>query len=494
MPFGESNPPSRRAVLKGAGVLGGAAVLSAAAGPAARAGAAPAGRRRAPGAPVPEPFSVPLTVPPVAKPARERVVDGVRTAYYDWKIREAEAEILPGVKTKVLTYDGAFPGPTIKARTGGAVYVTHTNALSTDTVVHLHGGIVAPEDDGHPHDVIKPGASRTYFYPNKQRGSTMWYHDHTHHMEAELAFRGLAGAYVLEDPAEAALGLPSGEYDVPLLIRDARFDEKGQLVFEMMDIANRQTLLVNGRPQPYMRVAARKYRFRLINGSNLRYFTLRLDKGGDLIQIGSDGGLLPAPVPEATVAFSPGERVDVVVDFSKYPVGTQVVLVNDQADSETTKQVMRFDVSHTAPDRSRVPAELAPAPSLGKPDAEREVTMSYDPEQGMFVMDGKVYDPARVDQEVEFGATETWKVVNKDAAPPVPHNVHLHGVHFQVLERDGQPVSGHEAGWKDTVSIPPNGGHVTLKARFDHHRGLYLYHCHLLDHASMGMMAQMKIG
>ncbi|WP_433336407.1 multicopper oxidase family protein [Spirillospora sp. CA-294931] len=437
-----------------------------------------------------EPFQTPLTLPQVARPRLQTAT----TDYYEMTLRQAEAEILPGFKTTVMGYDGRFPGPTIRARTGRQVVIRHTNGLDHEAAVHLHGGHVAPKDDGQPMDGIAPGESRIYTYPNRQLASTLWYHDHAHHMEAEMVFKGLSGTYLLEDPAERSLRLPSGRYDVPIMLRDARFDDKGQFLYEMDDFRYRNTQLVNGKVQPYFEVAARKYRLRFINGSNERYYLLKLDNDGEMIQIASDGGLLPEPVPASSVNLSPGERVDVVIDFSLYPLGTKIILKNADGDSELLRDVMRFDVVRDAPDESRVPARLRKMRGLGRAEVARErtVTMSLDMQARAFVIDGKVFDPNRIDMQVKRGDVEVWTVHNKDTQPSIPHNMHLHGLHFEVLSRNGRPVGGHEAGWKDTVAVPI-GGSVQIRLRYDQYLGKYLYHCHLIDHSSMGMMAQLEV-
>jgi FtsP/CotA-like multicopper oxidase with cupredoxin domain len=486
----------RREVIR-YGALGAASVLFV----RERPPSVPARPAAAPSVPA---FSVPLAIPPVARPVRRTPT----TDYYTITTREAEAEIFPGVMTKILAYDGLLPGPTIRAWSGREVRVTHVNALPAvpagdgdpmggdqagDIAVHLHGGHVATADDGHPKDPIPPGGSRVYHYPNRQEAATLWYHDHAHHVEAEHVFRGLAACYLIGDQAEARLGLPAGRHDVPLMLRDARFDDAGQLLFEMDDFRYRQTILVNGRPQPYLRVEGRRYRFRVINASNERTFTLRLSSGAPMLMIASDGGLLPAPIPATSVTLSSGERVELVVDFAGHPPGTQIVLENTAGEVDSTRAVMRFDVTGGARDPSRQPRRLRPAlPDLGDPVVTRKVVMTLNLQLGRWEMDGRPFDMDRVDQHVAFGDTEIWEVANPGLAPAVPHNIHLHGVHFQVLDRDGTPVSGHETGWKDTVYIPA-GSTVRFKVRFDTYRGRYLYHCHLLDHSSMGMMAQMEI-
>jgi spore coat protein A, manganese oxidase len=441
-----------------------------------------------PAAPVP--FAVPLRIPPVLTP----MASTPSADYYSIKIRETTAEIFPGLRTPVLTYGGSFPGPTIKVRRNRRAVVTHRNALGMPVTVHLHGGHVPAGSDGHPSEEIAPGGKRSYDYPNAQRGATLWYHDHTHHMEGEHVFRGLSGLYLLEDPAERRLRLPAGRYDVPLILRDARFDENGAFVYEMNDFAGRTTLLVNGRVQPYLKVAGRKYRLRLVNGSNDRAFRLQLRGGGDLVQIASDGGLLAEPVAAPFVDLWPGERAEVVVDFARYEAGTGVVLENAFGETPSTREVMRFDVGRRRIDDSRVPDVLAEIPPVVEPAGAvvRDVVLNLDLASGHFLINGKPFDPDRVDFTIKEGSTEIWRITNTDTAFTIPHNLHLHLVQFRVLDRDGQPPAPAERGWKDTVTVMP-GSTVRVVATFAGYTGRYLYHCHLLDHGSMSMMATMEI-
>ncbi|MCO5967740.1 multicopper oxidase family protein [Actinoallomurus soli] len=433
------------------------------------------------------PFSLPLVVPPVKRPVRRTAT----TDYYEMTMREATAQILPGVQTPVMTYDGCFPGPTIRARPGRRVVVRQRNALGMEAVVHLHGAHVPADSDGHPKDPIAPGAFRDYVYPNLQPAATLWYHDHTHHMEAEMVFRGLAGCYLLDEPRRT--GLPAGRYDLPLMLRDAQFDDQGGLVFTMGDARKRTVLLVNGCRQPYHPVAARKYRLRLINGANTRYFTLGLSDGRPMWLIASDGGLLPAPVRATGVTLSPGERVDAVVDFADLAPGSQLTLRNTDANTGQPSDLLRFDVVRRAYDPSRIPSRLGGSPpDLGPAAVHRDIVMGVNPITGMSEINGRSFDMDRIDQRIQLGQTEEWRIVNSDVNPPIRHNLHVHGTHFQVIDRNGVPVSGHEAGWKDTVAIP-NGGDVRIRVRYERYTGLYLYHCHLLDHSSMGMMAQSEV-
>lgn len=442
------------------------------------------------GAPAVTPFAVPLPVPKVLAPYRR-----TSTAdYYAVTMSRTSHQILPGTRTDVLTYNGTFPGPTIRARKGRTAVVRQINALDMPASVHLHGGSNPVEHDGGMTDTIAPGRSRTYVYANDQVGATLWTHDHAHHMESEHVYRGLSGLYLLGDKAEDALGLPSGRYEVPLVLRDAQFDAAGQMVYTMDDAENRTTILVNGAPWPYMKVEARKYRFRMLNSCNLRIFILCLNDGSQVTQIGSDGGLLPAPAATPVLVLSPGERADFVVDFSKYAPGTQLTLQNmlGPGPTELVGQIMRFDVGEKTPDTSRVPDVLTTLPALPKPTVERSFELRMDePGTGdKACINGKTFDAGRIDTNIKWGDTEVWTVTNTSTT--IPHNFHTHLVQFRILERDGQPVYPAEAGLKDTVLLFP-GQTARLQLTFDTHKGVYPYHCHMIDHSAMGMMAQMKI-
>ncbi|WP_326710671.1 multicopper oxidase domain-containing protein [Streptomyces sp. NBC_01474] len=442
------------------------------------------------GAPAVTPFAVPLPVPKVLAPYRR-----TSTAdYYAVTMSRTSHQILPGTRTDVLTYNGTFPGPTIRARKGRTAVVRQINALDMPASVHLHGGSNPVEHDGGMMDTIAPGRSRTYVYANEQVGATLWTHDHAHHMESEHVYRGLSGLYLLGDKAEDALGLPSGRYEVPLILRDAQFDAAGRMVYTMDDAENRTTILVNGAPWPYMKVEARKYRFRMLNSCNLRIFILCLNDGSQVTQIGSDGGLLPAPAATPVLVLSPGERADFVVDFSKYAPGTQLTLQNmlGPGPTELVGQIMRFDVGEKSPDTSRVPDVLTALPALPKPAVERSFDLRMDePGTGdKAYINGKTFDAGRIDTNIKWGDTEVWTVTNTSTT--IPHNFHTHLVQFRILERDGQPVYPAEAGLKDTVLLFP-GQTARLQLTFDTHKGVYPYHCHMIDHSAMGMMAQMKI-
>ncbi|MGW6532894.1 multicopper oxidase family protein [Streptomyces venezuelae] len=439
-------------------------------------------------------FTQPMPVPKVLQPSAVSST----TTYYKMTMKEVDVQLVPGYTSRVRTFNGSFPGPVIKAVSGRRVVVQQTNQLPVPASVHLHGAHVPQSSDGSPMDLIAAGGgTKTYTYPNSQPHANLWLHDHAHHYEAETVYRGLSGFYLLTDTEEQKLSLPSGAYDVPIGLSDARLDDTGQLVYAMGD-RKRRVLLANGRAWPYFQVAARKYRLRLFNMSNMRFYTLKLADGSAFQQIGGDGGLLEKPVEATSVALSPGERADLVVDFSRYAEGTTLVLENTAArypddPAEQIGRVLQFRVGAPAADASRVPATLRTLPPLGTATVNRSFEL-YTDESGATMdssINGKTYNMDRIDTEVEYGATEIWSVRNANTR--VPHNFHMHLVQFRVLERGGKPVtSGPESGLKDTVSVMP-GETVKLQATFTGYEGTYVYHCHMFDHAAMGMMANFRV-
>ena len=440
--------------------------------------------------PVQVPFQVPLTVPPVARP----VVSTPDMDTYLITMRRADVELLPGTRTRIWGYDGIFPGPTIKVRAGKRVEVLQRNELGVRTSVHRHGGDQPADSDGQPMDVIEPQGSKLYHYPNIQPAATLWYHEHAHGIEARGVYMGLAALYLISDELEDSLRLPRGDYDVPLVIADRLFAPNGSLIFTPRvgdDLLHlRKTILVNGRPQPYFQVGARKYRFRLLNASNERIYQLRLSTGQELVQIASDSGLLPAPVGVKSIELFPAERVEIVVDFSRYQPRTRLVLHNLAGEDPLTQALMRFDVVDTAPDNSQIPDTLRPLPPTDKPAAERDFVMSLDPLTLEFVINGKPFDPNRVDVRPRLGSTEIWRIHNADTLG-FAHSLHTHLARFRVLDRDGKPPRPSESGIKDTVSVRP-GETVRILPRFVHFPGRFVYHCHQLSHTH-SMMATMEV-
>lgn len=450
-------------------------------------------------------FVDPLSIPPVLKPRRVGPRD-VYTLAMHAGTAKCHRDLPP---TNILGFNGLFPGPTIRATRNRAVQITQINNLPYGgahsatpgmtahyPAVHLHGASVAPEFDGHPMDSIHPGASRVYTYPNQQRGCALWYHDHTHGATGRNVYSGLAGLYFLDDPREKVLRLPRGPFEIPLIIQDRVFDAAGQLVYSLTEEALENgvfgdVVLVNGKIQPYLEVAARRYRFRILNASNARSYRLALSSGEPLIQIGTDGGLMQRPQPKLEIELAPSERADVLVDFSTAALGASIILQNRGGEGRTAS-IMQFRVNRTERDNAIFPAFLNPWEELGAPEVVRQFTLNRTSVNGAltWTINGAGFDtPARPVPAPRLNSVEHWRFVNPTTHP---HPMHLHLVQFQVVNIDGEPQEPADFGWKDTVVVPP-ASEVTVAAQFSGFTGKYVFHCHNLEHEDFAMMGEFEV-
>ncbi len=439
-------------------------------------------------------FAAALPVPSVLTPTSTDTT----TDYYTMTERTANASIVPGKTTPVWTYNGVdngnYLGPTIKATSGRAVKIHLVNNLTESTALHVHGAHVATASDGAPMDLVLPGASRDYIYPNNQSARIQWYHDHAMDNTATHVYKGMAGMYLISDPQEAALNLPSGANDVPLVLQDRQFNNDGTLAYSLDSSSIRDgfmgdTQLVNGAPQPYFKVGTRKMRFRVLNGSNARYYTLKLSNAQPITQVGNEGGLFSAPVTSSSITLAPAERADIVIDFSKFVVGTSVTLQNASG-YNNAGDLMRFDVNTSVTDTSTVPTTLRPFTALNPADSTVNRNFTISQNNGSWTFNNQVYGMSRIDADVKLGATETWTFNNRSGQD---HPIHLHDINFQVLTiGSGAPPANANQKWKETVNIPAWSS-AKILIKFVDFTGTYVFHCHILEHEDKGLMAQFRV-
>jgi FtsP/CotA-like multicopper oxidase with cupredoxin domain len=488
------------------------------------------------------PYVDPLPRPQVAIPT---VGSAGAAATYEIAAQQIEQRLhrdLP--PTTLWGYGGSYPGPTIEAGVGEPVSVVWINdlrdgdgelrsehLLEVDTclhgpdlagptariVTHLHGGHTPWTSDGHPLATILPGERQTFTYPNQQEPATLWYHDHALGITRLNVYLGLAGFYLLRDSIELALPLPAGNHEVPLVLQDRLIGADGVLQYPALwqEQVFGDRILVNGKVWPYLEVDRGWYRLRLLNGANGRTFTLALSGGLPLVVIGTDGGLLPAPVPRQELTLGPGERADVMVDFGALPAGTTVLLVNSapapypgNAGVGVVPQVMQFRVGTAAGHATPPPASLRPLPALDEADSVATRTMelrrmpSHCGGGTAWSINGLSFDDPITDFPL-LGTIETWRFVNRSG---MSHPMHMHLSMFQILDRqpfamvDGVvtptgprvPPAAHEAGWKDTVMVDPSEI-VRIIAPFENYTGFYVYHCHMLEHEDHDMMRQFEV-
>jgi FtsP/CotA-like multicopper oxidase with cupredoxin domain len=435
-----------------------------------------------------------------------------------------------GPRTPMWTYDGTYPGPTIRRRGGRGTRVTIVNRLPRNAgsmSTHLHGDHHASADDGQPTTfLIRPGDSRTYDYPltvdgKAEPGSFFWYHDHRMDRTARNNWRGLQGMFIVTDPPTPGLRLPSGARDVPLMISERSFRSDNQLTDPFShgprmvghhgqmawtgphappdDATVGDNVLVNGRYLPYLGVTATRYRLRLLNSSPFSSYNLTLSDQRPMLQIGTGSGLLPRPVVRTSVLLGPAQRADVLVDFSG-ATGRRLVLESVPAapgstgDDARQTAVMEFRVGPRASDTSRLPSRL-PSPALVSPvPSQVSKTWTFglggnDHHGSFWSINGKAFDPVRVDHRARLGTVERWRFRNTS---DVTHYVHIHAEQWRTLLRDGRTPPPWERGLEDTWRLEP-GEEVEVAARFTDYTGAFMIHCHMLDHEDHGMMSRFDV-
>jgi len=470
---------------------------------------------------------------------------------------DALASILPGQQTRVWKYEGkvlkgdpailqtipdSYLGPIIRAKRGLKIRIHLNNKLREPTIIHWHGLHVPPEMDGHPRNAIGPGQSYVYDLEIRNRAGTYWFHPHPHQRTGFQAYAGLAGLFLVSDDDVAAASLPSGEFDVPLVIQDRAFNASNELVYitnpmDQMTGVLGDRILVNGRLDFELNVATRAYRLRILNGSNSRIYKLAWDDGTPLVPIATDGGLLEKPVQRSYVTLGPGERVELWADFGGRRVGSELRLKslafsgaeagmmggmtggmmgggmmgrgNTNVPQGAEFTVLHVKVDREVKDHSPLPERFTAIQRYRVDDAINhqnprvfEVAMRG---MGAWTINGRSFemDGYASNESVKLNTLEEWEFNNQtNAMGAMAHPMHIHGVHFQVLDRKIAPQfesvwetvrAGYiDEGWKDTVLLWP-GERVRLLMRFEAFPGLFMYHCHNLEHEDQGLMRNYMI-
>jgi FtsP/CotA-like multicopper oxidase with cupredoxin domain len=521
------------------------------------------------------PFTTPLFMIPAAQPvpysalnpppdpaAHQRYNEFLPKKYYIQKIQEIRWAYHrdPPYNQGSWGYgfDGIMPGPTFMTRYGEPLFVRRVNELPPvgtghvsfampSSSIHTHNGHQASESDGFPANFTFPGEFWDHHYPSFPAGfqqsevmSTLWYHDHRLDFTAPNLYAGLTGFYLAFDKLDSndendrnprAFRLPSGKYDVPLLLHDVQFDKNGQCVW---DFVGAQPITVSGKSggygpsgnytingmigdrftvnriiQPYFQVERRKYRLRLLNGGPSRFYSLAFTKDGQqpepILIISNDGNLLPQPVQvDDYFDLWPANRRDIIIDFSRYEDGDHLFLSNrlemrDDGAGETGRylnpenQVMRFDVvGGRVRDPSRVPDFMRPLPKIDLSEVKRERTWVFDYINGMWTVNGRLMDPNRIDAAIEQGTAEIWTLRNDGDA--WSHPIHTHFEEFQILEVNGKPVKPGTYPWgrKDVIQLGPRD-EIKFFGRWRDFFGKYVMHCHNVVHEDHAMMVRWDI-
>ncbi|WP_428353938.1 multicopper oxidase family protein [Methyloprofundus sp.] len=465
-----------------------------------------------------------------------------------WKVT---GEVIKGNKSAISNDEESYLAPTIRLHKGQKVRIYLKNELPSATILHWHGLHVPSKMDGNPMYAIDNGETFVYEFEILNRAGTYWYHAHTHSLTAQHVYSGLAGFFIVSDDEEQALKLPRDEYDVPLVIQDRNFDQQNQLKYDggmMMKMHGflGEKILVNGTPEFKLPVATRAYRLRLLNGSNSRIYKLAWDDGTPFKVIGTDGGLLERPETLPYITLAPAERREIWVDFSDKEIGTELTLRSlgfssggmgmmggmggggmrggrgggmrggmggGQSHSGEDFTVLKVRVSKKSSSKDVLPKRLSKVKALrladaANPQSPRRITLSM--RHMSALLNGRSYkmNDIRKDEIIPVNTLQLMEFDNGfhhgmgGGMMGMPHPMHLHGEQFQVVKREVRNKSGKgytsvskgflDKGWKDTVLVMP-GEKVTILKPFNDYTGIFMYHCHNLEHEDMGMMRDLLV-
>ncbi|TPR41174.1 copper oxidase [Apilactobacillus micheneri] len=428
-----------------------------------------------------------LKIPEALKPDKETDTD----MYYTVIAEAGESQIMPGQKTKTWGYNQPLLGKTIIFKRGKNIHVTVKNELSELTTYHWHGLNVPGDIDGGCHTPVYPGESKVLNFKCDQPAATLWLHAHPCPSTAEQVWHGLATAVVVKDEHEASLPLPRnyGVDDIPLILQDRKFHEDNQWDYHAdydPDGVQGPTAMINGTVNPYFDVTTQKVRFRILDGANRREWRLHFSDNLSFTQIAGDGSLLEHPVKFTHLMLTCAERAEIVVDFSDYKPGDEVTLYSDDV------PIVHFRIHEFAKDDSTLPDTLFKlnAPEVTPDTPVHKIVMSGMDEE--VAINDKKFNMQRIDSKQTLGSCEIWEVTNSnDCDGGMIHPYHMHGCQFQVLSRNGKAPYPNETGLKDTIAVDPNET-VKIKVWFDH-TGVFMYHCHIIEHEDGGMMAQIEV-
>ena len=419
-------------------------------------------------------------------------------------LAETNVQVWPNQTTKVNAINNSYPSPTVRIKKGETFSATFVNQLTEESTIHWHGLDVPTAMDGHPMDAVAPGNSFTYTFPIINRPGTYFYHSHAHELTGKQVYRGFAGFFIVEDENNS-LGLPTGNFDIPLLIQDRRSQHVPQFTYNpnMMETMTGflgDKPLINGTPDAYFEVSKTLYRFRILNGSNARVYKIGFSDNSPFHIIATDGGLKDEAVKATSFMLAPASRVEILMDFSQHALSQSVTLKSlPFAEGGGTQGIelnlLRFDITGTQNSGGVVPNSMPPIQYYNPIEVVKKrdfvLTMVMGGGGGMHRINGRVFGMHRIDEEINLNDLEEWHIINNDNDEF--HPMHIHGLLFQILSRNGNlNLLPEDKGWKDTVLLNPSEK-IKVLVKFKTYSGIYLFHCHNLEHENDGMMMNFRV-
>ncbi len=480
----------------------------------------------------------------ICRPDAVQILEGAPTRVWRYT-----ASLVKGPEGVLTPIQNSYLGPIFRFSRGQKIRIRLRNELPEPTITHWHGLHVPMHADGHPMYAIDPGSTFIYEFEVLNRAGMNFFHPHTHEATATQVYRGLAGLILVNDEEERALDLPTGDFEIPLVIQDRSFNSDNQLVYGggmhtgMFGFYG-DRILVNGRPDYNIDVASRAYRLRILNGSNARIYKLAWDDGSPITVIGVDGGLLERPETKPYVMLAPAERLDIWADFSGRAVGAQFVMRSAAFSGVLPRMAERMmrstlpvgedypvftvRVTRSTSETPTLPQKLTEIKRIRAEDlanADNPVPIAITEAPMSMLLNGRPYamDDVQPRERIPVNTTQLIEIFHDHGGGEhgrmgmmggmggmmggmgmmsMAHPIHLHGQPFQIVERSfgGDDNTGYttmrdgfiNSGWKDTVLVTP-GERLRIVKPFQDFKGRFMYHCHNLEHEDMGMMREFLI-
>lgn len=483
----------------------------------------------------------------IARVAEIPIMSGANTSVFKYY-----GKLLKGPETTLKVVPG-YLGPILNLFQGQKIRIWFYNQLPEPSIIHWHGMHVPQKMDGHPMYAVDQDEKYVYEFEVKNPAGTNWYHSHTHEMTATQVYSGLAGLITVTDEQEQKLDLPRGEYDIPIIIQDRRFMVGNQLQYihgmreRMMGFLG-DTILVNGNANSTIPVETRAYRLRVLNGSNSRIYKLGWEDKTPLTVIGTDGGLLEKPETYPYIMLAPAERVELWVDFSGRKLGSSLELrsleyhgtmphmhggmrhggrgmgggmgmMMDGLTQGETFPIIKFHITKKVSDTPTLPKTLVKMRSLTEQEAsnpDQPLSIAISMRHMSPQLNGRSFEMNDAMSVENISINTIQKVIishdNKSMGGmggmgmmmSMAHPIHIHGQQFKILSRTLKTQDTGDSyatvkngfitsGWKDTVLVMP-GEEIEILKPFEDYMGLFLYHCHNLEHEDMGMMRNFCVG
>jgi blue copper oxidase len=446
------------------------------------------------------------------------IPDTISGTNFNLTLRDTFAQFLPGQQTITAGINGKFWGPTLFFNDGDTVQMNVTNNLNDSTTIHWHGFHLPAVMDGGPHQIIPPGTVWQPYWKVKNRAATYWYHPHLHMMAEQQMTEGMGGLIIVRDATESALALPRtyGVDDIPIILTDRRFDASNQ--FEVSHYGD--TMMTNFTLNAQYNLPAQMVRMRVLNAATERFYNIGFSDNRSFYVITADGGLLDAPVALTRLTMGPGERVEILVDFTgqsgqsfdlkaynstltnAIPGGEPVNFPVPEFQNDLGKRdfnILHINVTaQTANPITTMPATLTTNTFWPTASATVNRTLSFNAVNGpqyppgLSLIDNTAFDINVINKTVNVGDVELWTLTNTSN---VAHPFHIHDIQFYITEKNGAAAPAYEQGWKDVVWVP-SGQTVKFIGKFEDYTDPvrpFMYHCHIAFHEDGGMMGQFVV-